>query len=129
MSKTKTKKVRKPKKKCYAIHWIDEKKDMIVTTWPECQKKIKGHNNMFKGFQSEEEAKKWLAGITRQKEKKHNEMVEKNKEIKRIKKSKVRYQFRLDKALSDKFQEKLKIMRLDVDAVIADFIREYVGED
>lgn len=126
-SKTKTKKTRK--KKYYAVHWIDEKEDMIVTTWPECQKKIKGHNNMFKGFQSEEEAKKWLAGITVQQERKHDEMVKKGKELKRINKSKVRYQFRLDKELSDKFKEKLRIMRVDVDTVVTDFIREYVGED
>ena len=129
MGKTKTKKERKPKKKCYAIHWIDEHKDFIVTTWPECQKAIKGHNNMFKGFQSEEEAKKWIAGITVQQERKHDEMVKKGKELKRINKSKVRYQFRLEKELSDKFKEKLRIMRVDVDTVVSDFIREYVGED
>lgn len=67
------------KKNCYAVHWIDEKKDFVVKSWTECQKLIEGHNTMFKGFMNEEQANGWLASIMEQDERKHNEIVEKLK--------------------------------------------------
>lgn len=120
---------KKAKKSCYAIHLINEKKDMIVSTWSECQQITKGHNNMFKGFATEQEAKEWLSSITEEKEKKHDEIVAYQREIKRIKKSQKEYRFRLDEQTSQLFQEKLERMHMNADEVIKDFIKEYIGED
>lgn len=70
---------KKKKKNCYAVHWIEEKKDFVVKSWTECQRLIEGHNMMFKGFMNEEQANEWLSSITEQDERKHNEIVEKLK--------------------------------------------------
>lgn len=120
---------KKPKKKFYAIHLINEKEDIVVKTWAECQKIIKGHNNMFKGFITEQEAREWLKGITEEQEKKHDEIVAYQKEMKRIKKSQKEYRFLLDEKTSQLFQEKLKRMHHKADEVIKDFIKEYIGEE
>lgn len=120
---------KKVKKSCYAIHLINEKKDMVVRTWAECQSITKGHNNMFKGFMSEQEAWDWLNGITVEQEKKHDEIVAYQREIKRRKKSQKEYRFRLDEQTSQLFQEKLERMHMNADEVIKDFIREYIDEE
>lgn len=121
---------KKQKKNCYAVHWIDEKKDFIVKSWDECQKLTKGHNNMFKGFMSDDEAKEWLKGITKQKEEKHSEQVKKNREIKKIKKDRIQYMFRIDKNLSDDLQKELNNLHISVDRLMDDLIRDYLyGEE
>lgn len=120
---------KKNKKNCYAIHLINDKKDMVVKTWAECQNLTKGRNNMFKGFMTEQDAWEWLKSITEEQEKKHDEIVAYQKEIKRIKQSQKEYRFRLDERTSRLFQEKLERMHMKADEVIKDFVREYIGEE
>ena len=116
----------KQKKKCYAIHYVGKNEDVIVTSWDECQRLTKGRNNMFKGFMSEEEAKLWLASITKQSEERHNQLVEKSKAIKKAQKEKVAYQFRIDKEMSDDLDKKLLELHLTVDRLMGDLISDYL---
>ena len=118
---------KKGKPKVYAIRWIDEKKNMVVSSWAECQKKTKGHNNMFKSFPTEEEAWNWLNSITDVDEQRHNQMVARRVELKREKKT--LFHFTLDEKTAIEFQAKLKRMRMSVDDVVRDFVREYIGWD
>lgn len=52
------------KKNFYAIYYRDSKKSFIVKTWPECQRVMRGHNNLMRGFFTETEAKEWLESLT-----------------------------------------------------------------
>lgn len=124
------KSMRKTKKNCYAIHLINEKRDIVVKTWVECQNLTKGKNNLFKGFATENEAWDWLNSITEADERRHDEIVARQREIKRIKQEKKKddeYRFRLDKKTSELFQEKLEQMHLNAEFVIKDFIKEWIS--
>ena len=122
--------MKKTKKNYYAIRLINEKKNIVVKKWSECQQITKGHNNMFKGFMTEEEACEWLKEITPKQEKKHDEMVKQQREVKKLKKDRVLYQFRIDQKLSDDLQKKMAEMHLTVDRLMDDLIRDYLyGED
>ena len=121
---------KKKTKNCYAIHLINEKKNVVVKSWSQCQQITKGHNNMFKGFMTEEEAWEWLNGITSVQEKKHDEIVAKRKAIKDMKKNMIEYRFRIDRNLSDDLQKELSRLNLSVDRLMDDLIRDYLyGEE
>lgn len=121
---------KKQKKKCYAIHFIGNKKDVIVDSWTECQELMKGHNNMFKGFMTEEEAKKWLGGITGEQEDLHDQQVRDRREAKRIKDNQIEYRFVMDNELSEAFQKKLNGLHYSINRIMNEMVREYVyGED
>ncbi len=120
---------KKQLKKCYAIHFINEKRDEIVFSWRECQEKMKGHNNMFKGFMTEEEAKKWLTGITKEKEEHHNKQVELHKQQKRAKNIKIStpktYTFMLDEKYSKVLDEWLSARKMK----LSDYMKEIIELD
>ncbi len=117
-------------KKFYAIHYIDEKRNEIVTSWPEAQEKMKGHNNMFKSFLTEGEAKTWLAGITPNQEKKHNHQVEKSKLEKKEKAQYKKYTVSLPPDVASVLDGLLQKRRTTVSALVEDFIRtDYMSED
>ena len=121
---------RKNGKRFYAIHYIGDKQDEIVTTWPEAQKKLKGHNNMFKSFATEEEAKSWLAGITPDKEKRHNAQVEKSRQEKKEKAQYKKYNVSLPPDVAKVVDELLEKRRTSISALVEDFIRtDYMSED
>ena len=73
--------MKKQKKNYYAIHFIDEKRDEIVTSWEECQRKMKGRHNMFKGFMTKEEALAWLGGITKEAEERQTAQANKHRKF------------------------------------------------
>ena len=50
----------KKKNKYYAYSMSGE--EGIVTSWPECERIVKGQSARYKGFPTEEEARKWLNG-------------------------------------------------------------------
>lgn len=117
-------------KKYYAIHFIDEKRDEIVSSWPDAQKKMKGHNNMFKSFLSEEDAKTWLSGITPDKEAKHNKNVEKGIQIKKEKAKNKKYVVSLPSDVAAVLDGLIEKRRTTVSAIVEDFIRtDYMSED
>ena len=49
---------KKAKSKFYAIKDGIGVKDIIVTSWDECSKRVLGYNAVYKSFRTEEEAKK-----------------------------------------------------------------------
>lgn len=51
------------KKKWYAIKDGKGVKDIIFTSWTECEKVVKGYPAIYKSFRSEEEAKNYLDNI------------------------------------------------------------------
>lgn len=114
----------------YGVHFMDGRteENVIFYTWEEEQKATFHVPHMMHGFETEEEANTWFKEITVQSEENHNKLAAQHREIKKTNKNKVEYRFSLEKGLSDKFQDKLKIMRTDIDTVITDFIKEYIGE-
>lgn len=120
---------KKQKKKCYAIHFIDEKRDEIVFSWSECQEKMKGHNNMFKGFMTELDAEEWLKGITTDKEKAHNRQVDAHREEKKVRKKQIaslkKYSFILDEEHAKALDEWLAQRNVK----LSDYMKEIVELD
>jgi len=117
---------KKLKKKYYAIHYIGNSQNFIVTDWNECQALMKGHNNMFKGFMTKEAATEWLTGITNAQEETHIKRVEQQKAAKKISHSTVEYRLHIDKKLSDDLQKKLQSIHISIDVLMNDLIREYL---
>lgn len=117
-------------KKYYALHFIGKKQDEIVESWAEAQEKLKGHNNMFKSFLTEEEAKSWLAGITPDKEKQHNAQVEKSRQEKKEKAQYKKYSVNLPPDVAAVVDGLLEKRRTTISALVEDFIRtDYMSED
>ena len=114
-------------KKYYAVHYINEKKDFIVSNWAECQKLTKGHNNMFKSFADEESARGWLEGITKQHESAHNRQVQKHKNVAKEKKHRVRYSFQVDEELAKAFNDKMQRLGLKPEVVFEDLLKDYLS--
>ena len=117
-------------KKFYALHFIGEKQDEIVESWTEAQEKLKGYNNMFKSFLTEEEAKAWLADITPDKEIKHNVQVEKSRQVKKEKAQYKKYSVSLPPDVAKVVDELLDKRRTTISAIVEDFIRtDYMSEE
>lgn len=119
-------KVKKEKKKWYAIKAIDGKEiDVIVTTWEECKKIVLKHAAVYKSFPTEEQAKEYLGSMTKEKQ----EQVLSQAKYCREQRKKVRkVTVTIPVDLYEKFEQKLKAMGYLSDTVIQDFIKEWVGE-
>ena len=111
------------KQKFYALHFIDTKQNRVLKTWDECLSLSTGRQAMYKKFDTEEDAEKWLSSITPDAEQHYLEMRDKNI-LKR--KNNKEYKIFIPDDLAKKFDKKLMQMQIDADTVIADFIREWV---
>ena len=113
----------KKRKNWYAIHFIDDqKKDVIVSDWGDAQNIMKGHNNMFKGFMTREEADKWLLDISVNDEQRHNKFVKEIKGRKRLPKTKT-YIIKLPEDVAKVLDEKLGELHITAGELFEDFVR------
>lgn len=119
----------KKRKNLYAVYFIKRQERKIFYNWQECQKAMKGQDNLFKGFMNEQEAKKWLTGITKKKEENHNKQVELHKQQKRAKNVKIStpktYTFMLDEKYSKVLDEWLSARKMK----LSDYMKEIIELD
>ena len=117
----------KSRKKFYAIHLIDEKKDLIVESWPEAQEITFHRSHLLHGFETKEEAQSWLDGITPQDEAKHIANVNRaKKEIANCKK----YSIQLPLDVAEVLDGLCSKWNKNASAILEDLIRtEYMSEE
>lgn len=119
----------KSKKNFYAIHYIGTGENTIVKTWADCQKKTKGRANMYKGFATEDEARKWLAEIDPKKESSHQKQAERSKEAKRTQTGKASFAIKLErKALSD-LRKKAETLNMPAEVLVENLVLEYLYDE
>ena len=115
----------KQKKKLYAVYFVKSKKGKLYYKWDECQKAMKGHDNLFKGFMNEQEAEAWLNSINDKKIEVHHNVVNKKREEQKIKSQSKKYEIYLDQkhsAALDRFLKKWKIN-------VSDYVKQVIELD
>ena len=70
----------KRRKNLYAVYFIKEQERKIFYNWQECQKAMKGQDNLFKGFMNEQEAEEWFSSITENKIEAHHHKVKQKRD-------------------------------------------------
>ena len=108
--------------KCYAIHYLDNNENKIVKTWTECSKLIKGRCNRYHGFATKQDAEDWLKSFSSS----PSPANKPQSNFHKIKNNTKTYHIELDKILSDKFQNKLKLLGIKAEDCIVNLIKEYM---
>lgn len=117
---------KKQKWSCYAIHYIDSGEDFVVKSWAECQKKTTGHNNKMKGFQSEAEAREWLASIGGKKTAPPQKRTEKAKTVKQPRTGRIPFQIKLERQAANDLQKKAAMLNTPVEFLLENLVLEYL---
>lgn len=115
----------KRRKNLYAVYFIKEQERKIFYNWQECQKAMKGHDNLFKGFMNEQEAEEWFSSITENKIEAHHHKVKQKRDKQELKSRSKKYEVHLDQKHSEALEHFLKKHRL----TISDYIKEVIELD
>ena len=117
-----TKNVKTPK--YYAIKEGKGVKDIIVRSWAECEKLVKGYPSVYKSFKTEEEALEYLntvnTELVKEQAKKGMEATKKKRATTRV------LSVRLDKDLVIKFEEKCQAMNMTKELVLKGMLEEWL---
>lgn len=121
--------MKKQKKNFYAIYYIGTGENTIVKTWAECQKKTKGRANKFKGFITEDEARKWLAEIDPKKAAAQQKQAERSKEAKKSPTAKVPFSIKLERKAVADLRKKAETFNMPVEFLVENLILEYLYDE
>ena len=119
----------KTKNNCYAIHYIGTGENIIVKTWAECEKKTKGRANRYKGFTTEDEARKWLADINPKKDAIHQKQAEKHRETKKATTGKGTFSINLERQVIADLRKKAEAFNMPVEILAENLILEYLYDE
>lgn len=113
-------------KNYYAIHYIGDKEDVIVHNWPACLEARRGYPNLFKKFETDEAARRWLASITPEQEHKHLQTME---YVNAKNANKVQRTVWIDTDLLAEVEVKLSHMNVKLTDLVEDLLRDYIDDE
>lgn len=99
----------KQHKNFYAVFYRESKQSFVVKSWSECQRIMRGHNNLMREFSTEAEAKAWLESLTEHKCA-----------------SRVSYRVSLSSKDDNQLQKRLAVLRMTPSQLIENLILEYL---
>lgn len=115
----------KKRKNLYAVYFIKRQERKIFYNWQECQKAMKGQDNLFKGFMNEQEAEEWFSSITENKIEAHHHKVKQKRDEQELKSRSKKYEVYLDQKHSEALECFLKRHKI----TITDYIKETIELD
>ena len=117
----------KSKVKYYAIKEGKGVKDKIVMSWNECKEIVLGYPSIYKSFNTEEEAIKYLNGIKDKDVPIIKEKVKANIKAKKERKATTRaISFRVPNDIYNEFINKVKETGMDKDKILLEMIKEWI---
>lgn len=117
----------KSKVKYYAIKEGKDVKNKIVMSWNECKEIVLGYPSIYKSFNTEEEAIKYLNGIKDKDVPIIKEKVKANIKAKKERKATTRaISFRVPNDIYNEFINKVKETGMDKDKILLEMIKEWI---
>lgn len=117
----------KSKVKYYAIKEGKGVKNKIVMSWNECKEIVLGYPSIYKSFNTEEEAIKYLNGIKDKDVPIIKEKVKANIKAKKERKATTRaISFRVPNDIYNEFINKVKETGMDKDKILLEMIKEWI---
>ena len=118
---------KKVKQKYYAIKEGKDVKNKIVMSWNECKEIVLGYPSIYKSFNTEEEAIKYLNGIKDKDVPIIKEKVKANIKAKKERKATTRaISFRVPNDIYNEFINKVKETGMDKDKILLEMIKEWI---
>ena len=115
------------KQKYYAIKEGKDVKNKIVMSWNECKEIVLGYPSIYKSFNTEEEAIKYLNGIKDKDVSIIKEKVKANIKAKKERKATTRaISFRVPNDIYNEFINKVEETGMDKDKLLLEMIKEWI---